>query len=53
MVPSTVVLPRRGSLSLASLGRTMNAWGASPPDFAGRSSFALKQDWESVAVISV
>ena len=52
MVPSTVVLPRLGSFSLASLGRMTNAHEVSSPGFAGRRSVALNRDLLSTSVIS-
>src|SRR5690606_1414585 len=43
-VPSMLVRPRLGSVSLASLGRTTKAHGASPSGLAGRRSLALKRE---------
>ncbi|TWI06010.1 hypothetical protein IP90_00272 [Luteimonas cucumeris] len=42
IAPSTVVLPRRGSFSLASFGRTTNAHDLSGPGSAGRCRSASK-----------
>src|SRR5690606_32210775 len=44
-VPSTVVLPRRGSFSLTDFGRTTNVQASALLDAAGRNSFALKRDF--------
>ncbi|MCG3143593.1 MAG: hypothetical protein HONDAALG_00943 [Gammaproteobacteria bacterium] len=44
MVPSTVVLPRLGSLSLAALGRTRKVQERSFPGLAGRSSLVSNRN---------
>src|SRR5699024_3809624 len=49
-VPSTVVLPRLGSVSLADFGKTTKAHESSRPGFAGRSSFALNMDAYEFAI---
>jgi hypothetical protein len=52
MVPSTYVLPRLGSLSLAALGKTRKTHVSPPAQLAGRNSLALNAD-ASFPVISV
>ena len=53
MVPSTVVMPREGSLALAFFGRVRNVHEPTFSLAAGRKSFALKRILEAVLVISL
>ena len=51
MVPSTVVMPREGSLALAFLGKVRNVHEAAFAVAAGRQSFALNRISEVVLII--
>lgn len=48
MVPSTVVMPREGSLALAFFGRVRKVQEPAFADAAGRKSVAVKRTVEAV-----
>src|SRR5215831_3719134 len=52
MVPSTVVMPRVGSVALALPGRTRKVQELPFAACAGRKSFAMKRIFEAVLVMA-